>query len=119
MRNVIAIVVVTWVAVACVTDDKGNTCNFLSSYPDGDVTYCPDEAAPDDCEELKDSVVDSLVDCGLEENDAQSTADDALPCDKAVATTKDFDACLDALDGDCITELPKSCEGAIIVDANK
>jgi hypothetical protein len=100
---------------ACTTDVKGESCGFLDAFVDSEGnTYCPDDNAPADCEELKDAVVGSFVECGLDEETARSTADDAFACDSAVATTTDFDACIELLEKGCTVTMPDECSGALL-----
>jgi hypothetical protein len=116
-----AVVVVVVASAACTTDEKGDSCGLLDAYSndDGEV-YCPDEGAAADCEDVKDALVDSIVACGfLDEDSADDAAEDAFDCDDAVATTTDFDDCLDTLEqGECIEstdDLPDDCKGAVLL----
>jgi len=109
------------VASACATDVKGESCGFLDALVDSEGnTYCPDEDAQGDCEDLKAGLVESQAGCGiLTEEQIQSAVDDAFDCDRAVATSQSFDKCTDTLDaGFCLDAegLPEECKGAVLLN---
>lgn len=101
---------------ACATDVKGESCGFLDAFvtEDGE-TYCPDENAPEDCEGLKDAAVVWFVGCGISEAEAEQAADNAFACENAVASSPDFDECIDTLENEpCeALALPDVCKGAV------
>lgn len=110
--------VVVCAGSGCTTDVKGESCGVLDAFYDGDDAYCPDEDAPDDCEDVIDALVDAFAGCGVDEDQARDAAEDALDCDTAVATTNDFDDCLDTLqETECLLAedgLPDDCKGAVL-----
>jgi hypothetical protein len=116
-------------APACTTDEKGASCDALSSYTTGDgETYCPDESAPDDCRAFTDTLVRRAAECSNgafteEELRAEfESREESLDCDTAVATTVRFDDCLSGIEDDAFCDgagsftRPAACEGAILTD---
>lgn len=111
-------------ASACITDVKGTNCGFLDAFVDSEgQQYCPDEAAPDDCTELFDTYIAAAVACTNGAVTEEQIRDEVtLPdCASAVATTTDFDACVDDIDAaecedDLTLPLPDTCKGAILLN---
>ena len=120
-RSLALVVIVA--TTGCTVDDKGLTCGLLDGYITADgETYCPDPAAEDDCVLVRDTMVESFVRCGANDDDATAAAASTFDCSTAVATTTTFDACVAALDdaGACMAtaaDLPDSCVGAVLLHA--
>ena len=131
MRIHVVIVISAGLLMGCGTDAKGESCGVLDMLvnSDGDQ-YCPDEAAPQDCEDLNDALVDAAVLCGgglFSEEELRAELEDggALNnCDNAVATTTDYDDCIDFLtdeaeppcEGTSLAPPPDACVGAVLVN---
>lgn len=129
LRAAIAALFVSLSLTACITDVKGAQCGFLDAFVDSEgQQYCPDEAAPEDCEALNDAIVDAAVLCGggaftEEELRAELGDSGALQtCDQAVATSTDYDDCVDILsdeqnppcEGTSLAPPPDVCIGAVL-----
>ncbi len=115
----IALVVVAAVS-GCTTDDKGLSCALADVYIAADgKTWCPDPAAPGDCERVRDAMVTSFVRCGTDD-DANDAAERTFDCSTAVTTTTSLNECLAALDDDdtCLAtaaDLPDDCVDAVVL----
>ncbi len=132
-RVVMGCVMMAVVATGCsVTDEKGNSCGALDALTNSaDETYCPDDGAPDDCDDLLDDFIGAFADCGGVTEQAlraELEEGDGLPfdCANAVATTTGYDDCRDAYrpgnytcDGSIPDVDSDICSGVILVDANE
>ncbi len=124
----LALGAITLIAGACMTDAKEATCTFDVMLVSGEELYCPDEAAPADCEVLNEAIVDAAVVCGagaFEEEDLRAALDEngALQrCDDARATSLTYDECLahftnteePPCDGTSLGPIPETCVGVIL-----
>lgn len=107
------------------TDVKGDSCSADDMFeaPDGD-RYCRDADAPADCEVVVDAIIGAFVTCG----DGAFTEDElrlelakegvTFHCEDAVATSLDYDTCLDQLaDPECkdnLAVISDECEGSVL-----
>lgn len=127
MRARLVLVLIGGFCLACTgTDSAGETCPIDELYESGDGTqYCRDDFAPEDCELLYEELIDAFVTCAegafteeeLREEIAAQGVD--LDCDAAIATTDDYDVCIDDLREptceDRIAQLPEACQGAVLL----
>ncbi len=110
-----------------VTDVKDNSCAASDAFEteQGDI-YCLDEAAPAQCEHVVDEIIDAFVTC----SDGAFTEDELLDeleqegvsfsCDEAVATSTEFDTCIEQLqDPECegdLAVISEECQGSVFVE---
>ncbi len=110
---------------SCATDVKGASCSPLDTYTnDAGDAYCPDPDAPKDCDTVFDAIIAKTVECanaaGNPITEAEVRAQVDLPdCKTAVATTTDFDQCVDELSAaQCAADGsfsgPEICKGAVL-----
>ncbi len=124
-RLVLALIV-GWSLACTGTDSAGETCPLDELYEASDGTqYCRDDFAPEDCELLYEEIIDAFVTCAdgafteeeLREEIAAQGVD--LDCDEAVATTDEYEVCVDELrEPTCsgrLAELPEACQGAVLI----
>lgn len=109
------------------TDIKGDTCTADDMFQtvDGDQ-YCRDEAAPDECEQVVDAIIDAFVLCAdgaftEEELRAELAAEGVtFDCDAAVATSVDLDECYAQLaDPTCqdgLAVISEECEESVLAE---
>lgn len=108
-----------------VTDVKGDTCPQADAFQTaaGDL-YCLDPAAPSDCERVVDEIIDAFVTCGdgafteAELLDELERAGVSFECEAAVATSTDYEECLDQLQeptcADGVAQISAECEGSVL-----
>jgi hypothetical protein len=108
-------------AGSCTTDVKGASCSDSLLFSDLEGNdYCKDDGAPLACTQFEDRFYERASACtGTPEADLRGEFP-PLDCENAVATSLDYDACLDGLDepGFCVDGSIvgiETCQGAIII----
>lgn len=108
----------------CGADSKGQWCGILDMGYSGEESFCPEADAPERCEDLRDTLIDHIIDCG--EGVGVSYTDEQLDdiaaqldCEEARALRPAEDECKDAIpDEPCgdngVPELPASCQGVVV-----
>lgn len=109
---------------ACGADTKGQWCGVLDMGYSGEESFCPEADAPERCEEIRDTLIDHIVDCGagVGVSYTEEQLDDIaaqLDCDEARALRPEEDECRDAIpDEPCgdngVPELPEACQGVVV-----
>lgn len=115
-------------SLACgVTDVKDQTCSTDDAFQseEGDI-YCRDEAAPAECEQVVNEIIDAFVTCAdgaFTEEELREALEDqrvTFDCDAAVATSTELDQCYDDLaDPECedgLAVLTEACEGSVLAE---
>ncbi len=111
-------------SAACGADSKGHWCGILDMGVSGDESFCPEADAPERCEEIRDELIDHIVECGegagvsYTEDQLDDIADQ-LACDDARALRPTEDDCREAIPeepcGDNgVPALPDACEGVVV-----
>lgn len=110
--------------VGCGADAKGQWCGLLDMGVSDGQSFCPEADAPERCEELREELIDHIVECG--ERVGVSYTDDQLDevaaqldCESARALRPTEDDCREAIpDEPCgdngVPELPDACEGVVL-----
>lgn len=109
----------------CVSDTKAKQCTLAwqkqtacESAPDCDFVDVADPVpAQERCQEFTEVICAASARCeGTVEADCLANAGTELPCEFAIGSSLDFEECLAILKGECVTDLPKSCEGAVLLN---
>ncbi len=113
-------VVVAGLLSSCATDAKGVSCGALEVLTTSDdEQYCPDEAAPQACEDFIVLLLDRSADCsGLDRDLLEEEFEAPFDCNDAAATSTTYEDCMSDLEAaECdgtVPTFPDSCNGAVL-----